>query len=175
MATFTGKQVTGSPAKHNLAGVLHAAVGEISVTANPADNDIYTLVTLPAGALVVDAEFWVDDLDTGTEVLDIDFGWASNGGGTETYTAGDGTVYTNAFGTADPDGFVNSGVLTGDATTDQPVIAAGAGSYFRSGAFTDGYLYASRETTVQAEANVAANVFTAGKISCCIKYVIVKF
>ncbi len=175
MATFTGNQVTNAPAKHNFHGVVHAAVGEISVDANPADGDIYTLVTLPAGALVLDAEFWIDDLDTGTETLDIDFGWASNGGGSETYTASDGTTYTNAFGTADPNGFVTSGVLTGDATTDQPVIASGAGSYRRSGAFTDGYLYASRETTVQAEANAAANSFAAGKISCRIDYVIVRF
>lgn len=176
MATFTGKQVTNAPAQHNLHGVLHAAVGEILVSANPADGDIYKLVTLPAGALVVDAEFWIADLDTGTEVLDIDFGWAANGGGVETFTASDGTVYTNAFGTADPDGFITTGdVLEGDATTDQPIIDAGTGSYRRSGKFTTGYKYASRETVVQAEANVAANAFTAGKISCKIEYVMVRF
>lgn len=175
MATFTGKQITGAPAKHNFAGLVHSAVGMIDVAANPADNDIYKLVTLPAGALVIDAEFWIADLDTGTEALVIDFGWAANGGSTETYTSGDGTVYTNAFGTATPDGFVDGPVLTGDATTDQPVIAAGAGSYLRSGAFTTGFKYASRETTVQAEANIAANAFTAGKISCRVDYVIVKF
>ncbi len=66
MATFTGKQVTNAPAKHNFHGLLHAAVGEINVAANPADDDIYKLVTLPAGALVVDIGFWIADLDTGT-------------------------------------------------------------------------------------------------------------
>lgn len=174
MATFTGNQATTTPAKHNFHGVSHVAVGEISVNANPADGGIYTLCTIPEGALVIAAEFWVSDIDTGTEALDIDFGWASNGGASETYTAHDGTTYTNAFGTADPDGFVNVGTLTGDAfTSAQPNTASG--TYVKSGIFTGGYKYASRETTVQAEANTAANSFTAGTISCRVEYVIVKF
>lgn len=174
MTTFIGNQVTGAPSKHNFGGLVHSAVGEISVTANPADNDIYELVTIPAGALVIGAEFWVDDLDTGTETLDIDFGWAANGGGSETYVAADGTTYTNAFGTGTPAGFVNTGVLTGDAfTSAQPNTASG--TFVASGAFTSGFKYASRETTIQAEANAAAATFAAGKISARVDYVIVKF
>jgi len=165
MTTFTGNQVTNAPAKHNLSGVVHSAVGRIDVTVNPTDGDIYELATIPAGALVISAEFWTGGLDDdATEALDIDFGWASNGGGVETFTASDGTVYTNAFGTGTPDGFVNAGVHVEEGNYDQSLNFALAG-----------FKFASRETTVQAECNVTADSFVAGPISCRIDYIIVKF
>jgi hypothetical protein len=165
MTTFTGNQVTNAPAKHNFQGVVHSAVGRIDVAVNPVDGDIYELATIPAGALVISAEFWTGGLDeSSTEDVDIDFGWAANGGGVETYTASDGTVYTNAFGSASADGFVNAGIHVEEGNYDQSLNFALAG-----------FKFASRETTVQAEANVAAETFAAGPISCRIDYIIVKF
>jgi hypothetical protein len=166
MTTFTGKQVTNAPAQHNLHGVVHSAVGRIDVTVNPADDDIYELATIPAGALVISADFWVGGLDDdSTEALDIDFGWAANGGGSETFTASDGTVYTNAFGSGSAAGFVNAGVHVTEGNYD-----SGALSFALAG-----FKYASRDTTIQAEANVTADSFVAGPISCRIDYIIVKF
>lgn len=175
MATFTGNQAGTEPAKNNHAGVLHVAYGQVSVTANPADGDIYELLKIPAGSLVVGGEFWSTDIDTGTEVLDIDIGWAANGGGSETFVASDGTTWTNAGGTADPDGFSDMGVLLGDAITSEPRVAAGTGNYRRFEKFTAGPKYFSRETTVQAEGNVAANAFTAGSMWARVEYLVLSF
>jgi hypothetical protein len=166
MATFTGNQFA-NVAQNNLGGVVHSAVGRIDVTANPTDGDIYQLVTIPAGAIVISAEFWVGGLDVdASETLDIDFGWASNGGGTETYTASDGTVYTNAFGTGTPAGFVNAGVHVTEGNYDEATS---------TNFLLTGFKYASRDTTIQAECNVTAADFAAGPISCRLDYVIVKF
>jgi hypothetical protein len=166
MATFTGNQYP-NVAQNNLGGVVHSAVGRVDVTVNPVDNDIYRLVTIPAGAIIMSAEFWVGGLDTNdNETLDIDFGWASNGGSTETYTASDGTVYTNAFGTGTPDGFVNAGVHVEEGNYD----SATATNFVLTG-----FKYASRDTTIQAECNATAATFAAGPISCRIDYMIVKF
>lgn len=133
------------------AGVLCAAYGSYSVAANVEDGDIFELCKLPAGAVVVGGAFYTSDMDTGTEALDIDLGWAANGSEA-----------------ADPDGFVNSGVLTGDAVTD--LVAAG--SNYRPFPMASGPLAFTNETVVQAEANVAAATFAAGTIYAVVYYVV---
>lgn len=154
---MTAETLTGTRAaatfpvfKPSGAGNLAVAYGSYSVAANVEDGDIFELFKLPAGAVVVGGWFHCSDMDTGAETLDIDLGWAANG--TES---------------ADPDGFVNSGVLTGDAITD--FLAAGNVRPFD---MSGGPITFSAETTVQAEANAAAATFAAGTIYAMAFYVV---
>lgn len=87
------------------AGVLHCAWGKYTHASNLAATTIIQYCRVPKGATVVGGWFRGEDLDTGTEELDIDIGWAANGG-------------TGVGATADPDGFGNFGVITGDAVTE---------------------------------------------------------
>lgn len=130
------------------------------------DGDIRRLCKLPKNVLVIEGHLWAGDLDTGTETIDVDIGWAANGGGSETYTTAEGITFTNAGATADPDGFVNSGVLTGDASLD--LFAAGVN--YRPFPFPTGPLYFSRETTVQAEVNAGAATPASAKLYVVLKY-----
>lgn len=155
MATFTSTQVSNGQVHEPLVsspGVI-TAYGEINVAANPADGDIYELVKIPAGATVLGGYLMADDLDTNaTETLDMDIGWAANG--------------TEA---ADPDGFGNLGVWTGDAITG---IKPEVGNYFVLGGvlFTTGPQTFTGETTIQVEANAAAATFAAGKMWVVVHY-----
>lgn len=162
MATFTSSRAGSTFPKAAFvgAGVVHAAYGTIEVAANPADGDIYELCRLPAGAVVLGGMLYADDLDTGTEVMDIDIGWAANGG-------------SGTYDEADVDGFGNLGVLTGDAFAAGNVSNVAGLIYPFSGVFADGDLpFFTKETVVQAEANVAANSFTAGALSVVVYYVV---
>jgi hypothetical protein len=155
MATFTSTQVSSGRAHKPLIadpGVI-TAYGMIDIAANPADGDIYELVRLPAGATVVGGYLQAVDLDTGTEALDMDIGWAANG-----------------VDAADPDGFGNLGVLTGDAVTG---IKPEAGIYYPLGGvlFSAGPKSFTNETIVQVEANAAANAGGTGKMWIVINYV----
>lgn len=153
MATTTGTRAAASfPVfTPNGSGYLCAAYGSASITANPTAADIFQLCKIPKGAIVVGGSFWTSDLDTGTEALDIDVGWADNGAEA-----------------ADPDGLVNSGVLAGDAVTD--VVAAG--SNFRPFPMAAGPLTFTKNTTIQAVFNAPANAFAAGTIFVVVHYVV---
>lgn len=162
MATFTGSRAAGSfPAP----GLGHASGGLdidgfINIAANPADGDIYKLCKIPAKCIIFGGWFAGDDIDTGTEALDIDLGWAANGlASAETITRADGDVYTDVGYQASVAGFVNSGVLSGDGITD----LTAAGKFWRP-IFFGKPLYFGAATTVQAEANAAANALTAGNL-----------
>jgi hypothetical protein len=118
------------------------------------DGDIRRVLMLPRRILVVGGELWSGDLDTGTETLDVDVGWADNGGGSATYTMQlsptQSFTFTNmGSGSASATGFINSGVLTGDAITD--LVAAGIN--YRPVPLPTGPIYFSEETQVQFEVN----------------------
>lgn len=134
------------------AGNLKTAYGVYNVTANVEDGDIFQLCRIPAGATVVGGTFYASDLDTGTEALDMDVGWAANG--------------TDAASAA---GLLNAGVLTGDAVTgykpETGTLMPFGGVIMAFGKYTF-----SEETIIQVEANVAANSFSAGYIGVVIKY-----
>jgi hypothetical protein len=153
MATTTGtRAATGFPVfSPNGSGYVCAAYGSIAISANVADGDIFKLCKLPAKAVVIGGGFWATDMDTGTEALDLDVGWAANG-------AED----------ADADGFCNSGVLSGDAITD--LVAAGIN--YRPFPMAAGPLTFTKTTTVQAEANAAAATFASGTIFVVVYYVV---
>ena len=169
--TLTARQAASAvPARrHDGAGLLQVAYGKYSVAANLEDGDIFEMCKVPAGALVVDGKFWSTDIDTGTEALDMDVGWGDNGGASETLTDASGTTWTNmGAGSASATGFVNAGVLSGDAILDLNP----AGVNLRLFNMSAGPVYFSRETKIQVEANVAANAFTAGTIYVVVYYVV---
>ncbi len=154
------------PYTYGYAGTVKAAWGlyDMGVVVVE-DGDIRRLLKLPR-CLVIGGHLWAGDLDSGTETIDIDIGWAANGGGSETYTMGEGITFTNAAATASATGLVNSGVLTGDAITD--LMAAGAN--YRPFPMPTGPLYFSRETTIQAEVNAPAATPASAKIYVLILY-----
>lgn len=122
--------------------------GAYAVAANVEDGDIFELFRVPDGAVVVDGVVRADDMDTGIEALDMDIGWAAN-----------------QTDSADPDGFGNLGVWTGDAVTDikpEAYIYYPFGGVLKDGvkAFTAG----GGETMIQIEANAAATTFAAGDV-----------
>jgi len=133
---------------------VQSVYGAIDLTAATADGDIYELVKLPANSTVVGGYLMAEDLDTGTEVLDIDIGWAANG-----------------VDAADPDGFGNLGVWTGDAVAG---IKPEVGNYFPLGGvlFSAGPKTFTVPTTIQAEGNVAPNAGGTGYLWVVVHYVV---
>ena len=108
MATLTAARAAANfpVAGHGFGGALKVAWGTYTLAANPTAADIIRFCRVPAYATVIGGVFYGADIDTGTETLDIDIGWEDNG--------------TDA---ADPDGFGNFGVLSGDVITELIPIA----------------------------------------------------
>lgn len=142
-------------------GTLKYAYGSYDIAANVEDGDIFELCRLPAGAVILGGYFRGDDLDTNaTETLDMDLGWAANGG-------------SGTYDSADPDGLGNLGVLTGDAFAAGNVANVVSYNYPLNGLLNTGVFPTfTRETVIQVEANAAAATFAAGTISIVIFYAI---
>jgi hypothetical protein len=162
MATFTASRAAD---KFPTVGIGYASQlvmlhGTISVALNPADGDIYKMFRIPAGFLAIGGQITAADIDTGTEAMDIDFGWAADGKTAVTFTDSAGVTWTSSGATADPDGFANLGVWSGDGVTD--LIAAG--QIYRPIVLGTPKWFAY-ETMAQLEANAAANAFTAGSVT----------
>lgn len=142
MATVTGSRayatapVPGLPIPN---GVLGVAWGVYDHGSNLAATTIIEYCKVPAGATVIGGFFQCVDLDTGTEELDIDIGWAANG-----------------TDVADPDGFGNLDVLTGDVSVHLPV----AGIYvpFAGIIQSAGFKTFAAQTTLIATVNVDAHM-----------------
>ncbi|HEX7720464.1 MAG TPA: hypothetical protein VF389_11710 [Woeseiaceae bacterium] len=141
-----GKPVAG----HGLAGNLKCVYGTYDLAANVEDGDIFEMCRVPKGATVVFGVLYGEDIDTGTEALDMDVGWAANGDEI-----------------ADPDGFGNLGVLTGDASVHGEagitVILGGVLREFGPKTF-------NAETLLQIEANAAANAGGTGRLTLVVHY-----
>lgn len=152
--TLTGTRGgSGFPAfGRGQAGDMKIAHGQYALTANVEDGDIFELCVIPPGATIVGGRFYAYDIDAGVETLDMDVGWAANG--------------TEA---ADPDGLLNAGVLTGDAVTG---VKPETGTSMPLGGvlITAGKASFTERTTIQVEANAAANSFSAGTIGVVIFY-----
>lgn len=138
------------------AGVLNVAYGSYTLAANPTAADIIKFCKVPAGATVIGGWLRGEDIDTGTEALDIDIGWAANGG-------------TGVGATADPDGFGNFGVITGDVVTELKPEA----SIFLplNGTLKSGPVSFDAETSIQGVVNVAANAGGTGVLWLTVLYV----
>lgn len=141
---------------HGLSKTLKVWSHKYDIAANVEDGDIFRLGYLPKNVMVIAAAFVLGDIDTGAEALDMDVGWAANGGGSATYTDPDtDQTYTNSGATASATGFINAGVLTGDG------IAELHTGNQRIQFFVDP-LFFSEQTMVQIEANAPANAFASG-------------
>ena len=137
------------------ATALHVATGTYKIAANVEDGDIFEMCKLPASAVVVGGMLYAEDLDTNaTETLDMDIGWAANGSDA-----------------ADPDGFGNLGVWTGDAITDWKVVASNMFP-LQGVLITGGPKKFAAETTVQVEANAAAATGGTGTMTLVVYYFI---
>ena len=99
-ATQAGSRIM--PQGHGYGGDLKVAWGKYSITtAALEDGDIFEMCWLPPNALVVGGAFYVGDLDTGVETVDIDCGWAANTG-PATYVDKNGTEWSNSGASASP-------------------------------------------------------------------------
>lgn len=161
MATFTAtKAVKGNPtAGVGDGGSIKIAYGTIDVAANPVADDIYEMCRLPAGATIVGGFWRGDRLDTNaTETLDLDLGWAANGG-------------SGTYDALDADGLGNFGVLTGDAFALGNVANVVSYNYPLNGLLNTGVFPTfTRETVIQFTCIATAATFAAGTISVFIMY-----
>jgi hypothetical protein len=164
--TLTNDPLQSGPA-HGLFGNVKAKYFSVAMNSDAKeDGDIWVMGQLPKNSMVIGGWIATDDLDTGTEALDVDVGWAANTGASATYTDPDtGIVYTNAGATADPDGLCDCGVLTGDGVAG----AYQAGVNFRQFVLPKP-LFFSEKTTLQLEANAAAGTQAAGTFGVYVLY-----
>lgn len=153
MATLVGPRaasnfpVPGLPEQ----GALGVAWGYYNA-GSALSTDTIEFCKIPAGATVIGGFFQAADIDTGTEALDIDIGWAANG-----------------TDNADTDGFGNLGVLTGGVSVHTPV----AGIYvpFVNIVQDSGYKTFAAETKIIGTVNVAANMGGTGMLKVVVFYV----
>lgn len=161
--TLTATQAAASvnPRRSGGSGVVHCAYGTYEIAANVEDGDIFEMCKIPAGARVIGGWVYADDIDTdGSETLDMDIGWAANGG-------------SGTFDTADPDGFGNLGVWVGDPFANGSTSATTGNVFPLSGVLADGDCPKfTMDTTIQLEANAVAATFTAGAASVVVLYIV---
>lgn len=134
-------------------GQLAVAMGTYQFLVNPTTNDVIRFCKVPANAIVIGGYIAGADLDTGTEALDIDFGWEANG--TEI---------------ADTDGFGNMGVLDGD-TVGQIIPVAGIWRPLQNIMLTQGFQKFTNETWLSGLVNAPANAGGTGKLSLIVHYI----
>lgn len=155
MATFTATRAAANfpgPAQSHAGLSVQCSYGTIAVAANPTAADIYEMSRLPRGAVVLGGYLIADDMDTGIETLDMDWGWLANG--------------QEAL---DADGFGNLGVWTADAVTDvRPETYI---RYEMGGVFKDGPITFTAETIVAVTCVVTAATFAAGDLSTYVMYI----
>jgi len=147
-----------------VAGVGHGgsvkyAYGQIDIAVNPIAADIYEMCRLPAGAVIIDGWFRGDRLDTNaTETLDIDVGWAANGG-------------TGSFDALDADGLLDTGVMTGDVFALGNVANVSSYNYPLNGKLNEGvFPEFTKETVIQLTTVATAATFAAGTLSVMVFY-----
>lgn len=135
-----------------VAGDAKVAWGTYDIAAATADGDIIKLCRVPRGGTVLGGWLIGEDIDTGTETWDADLGWAANGDEA-----------------ADPDGFGNFGVMSGDAVDGNEVgIFRHMGGVLR----TDGPKTFGAETVLQLEVNAAANAGATGRVTLIVFYTV---
>jgi hypothetical protein len=135
-------------------GAIAMASGTYEILVNPTANDVIRFCKVPKGAIIVAGWINGDDLDTGTETLDIDFGWEANG-----------------VEVADTDGLGNMGVLDGD-TVGQIIPVAGIWRPLQGTLLTIGPARFSADTWLSALVNVAANATGTGTLTMTVLYVV---
>jgi len=149
--TFTNDRAAPTfPVLAGTSGNLRAAYGRFTLTEVPEVGDIWQLCRLPAGAVVLGGYFAATDIDTGTETLDIDLGWAANG-----------------QELADPDGLGNFGLISGDSPGVD--ITNGVVAVQRNLGFVTPPTF-TRETIIQAQCIAVAAAGGTGTIAVVVYY-----
>lgn len=154
MATLTAtRAAAGFPvAGHGFGGALKVAYGSYTLAANPTANDIIQFCRVPKGATVVGGWLMGADIDTGTETFDLDIGWQANGDEV-----------------ADPDGFGNFGVLSGDVITELKPVA-GIYNPLQGVLLTAGPKTFNAETVIAGTVIAAANAGGTGVLTVVVLY-----
>jgi hypothetical protein len=138
--------------------------GHYAIAANVEDGDIFELCKTPtqgSGFLLLGGWVSADDMDSGTEALDMDLGWAANGSASAaTIKTAWGQSFTDSGNAASATGLGNFGVWSGDAITD----LMPAGTNYRPLVLPTPLWFAI-PTKIQLEANVAAATFVAGDVT----------
>lgn len=135
-------------------GSVGVAMGVLELAANPTAADLLRFCKVPKGAIVIAGWMTGDDLDTGTEELDIDIGWEANG-----------------VDAVDTDGFGNMGVLTGDVVTEV-IPVAGIWRPLQGVLLTEGVKEFGAETWITGLVNVDAATGGTGTIAVKVLYVV---
>lgn len=144
MATFTSEQAAaGFPRRRLPHGEVGGVYGKYDIGATaPAENDVYELLWIPAGATVVGGFFQASDIDEGgAEQFNMDIGTSS-----------------------DPDMFGNYSIITGDAGSVKPEVGIWfpfGGQLFAAGA---GPVTFTEDTKLQAICNAAASDYKANSV-----------
>lgn len=154
MATLTAARAHANfpVAGHGFGGALKVAWGTYTLAANPTAADIIQFCRVPQYATVLGGYLMGADIDTGTEAFDMDIGWAANG--------------TDA---ADPDGFGNFGVMSGDVITEL-IPVAGIYRPLQGVLLTAGPKTFSAETIIEGVVNAAANAGGTGVLTLVVFY-----
>lgn len=156
MATLTGPKaastapVPGLPIPNGVSGI---AWGYYTFATAASSADIVDICKVPAGATVILGFLQAGDIDTGTEALDIDVGWRAN-----------------ATEVADPDGFGNFGVLSGDVVAELKPVA-GIWNPLTNVLQDSGFKTFTAETTISVTITAAANAGGTGTIKVVLFYV----
>lgn len=154
MATLTAARARANfpVAGHGMGGAMKVAWGSYTLAANPTAADIIEFCRVPAYATILGGYLMGADIDTGTEAFDLDIGWADNG-----------------TDTADPDGFGNFGVLSGDVITEL-IPVAGIYRPLQGVLLTAGPKTFAAETVIQGVVNAAANAGGTGVLTLVVFY-----
>lgn len=139
------------------AGNLKVARATYEIAAAVEVGDIFKMIKLPAGATVVGGMVFGDDLDTnGSETLEMDLGWAANGG-------------SGTYDSADSSGLGDFGVWVGDTVADHAIEVGNI--LHITGDLANGDLPTfTKTTTVQLEVVAVAATFAAGAVSVVVHY-----
>lgn len=135
------------------AGQVLCAWGTYTHATNLAATTVIEYCRVPRGATIIGGYWMASDLDTGTEELDIDLGWAANGDEI-----------------ADPDGFGNLGVITGDVSVHLGV--AGVWIPLQGVLFTAGPKTFNAETVLTALVNTDAATGGTGQSTMVVYYTV---
>lgn len=98
MATFLSDQYNGPVPGVGAAGDVKVLYGEKTFTAAPSSSDVIKMFVIPKGFVPLYGWLMGDDIDTGTETLELDVG-----------ITGDTTKY------------LNSGVVSGDTIANEKI------------------------------------------------------
>ncbi len=133
-------------------GIKNTKWATYNFLVNPTAADRVYMFKLPARCTVIGGYMYGPDLDSGTDALDIDVGWLSNG-----------------VEATDTDGFGNMGVLNGAAITN---LKPETGIYRVLGGvlFTTGPQFFTAETDIILTVVAPANAGGTGRLTLVIDY-----